>query len=742
MNTTIYNAYWQLEKDVRIVFNISRPRKKLSDCDIIMTFIQIDLEIDIEVLDFLNGEEERTVSGYYFDQFKSVTVKNDRDYQITVNFEDEAISIEATWGESSKSKKMKFKRRSGDLSSAPNEVLVSVSNKECLDFIANQSSIELLSTQTDFKPNINTTDPVNPTTKPPPTEQPPTEKLPSDALLCAATFYRDCETVQLSLNQPWSDFHVYSLQIFNIPAGRGIRVTADNSRTYTVTDRFVDTNLNDSVALFGFHLESQGGQFVVSLEYIEYEEEEEVEDLVRMSVDRADPDLTEYEGEEESEYVRSYDIEAEENEEVKELFLANVIPFEDDVLEEDPDDQAGDDREELGKQEKIKVWKPKFKESKVPIKVFTNKAENFKTLDDTSAKTDLIGYFAHNGYVDVGVNKNYQKKLKKQSKEEKVTSVARDPVVDADAMTETIKAFQKFNGFPETGVLTEQESEVMSKPRCGNRDTSFKDEIEAFTCIEADVDIESDKKRDECALDEDSFLDVCSHFPNDFVESSERKKEFVWKKGYYFEADVDFSQSQKKNSHLGIAFNYENSTRTSDFVFINYEKKNNRIVFSYGTYIEGRRNVVKRVRVSKSVQLDAYQRRYRQFKVRIKVSSDSLRQASVYVNGIRIFTMDTSMPTKSSVYVFTLGGRNFVQHNVKIFTGRICRRNIVYEEGGEEDQHSRRKRWTHTNFRWYPNGAPITYAFANYSTSLGRWNVILIVLLLIREFAAFFQQKL
>ncbi|KAL5272526.1 hypothetical protein ACHWQZ_G000654 [Mnemiopsis leidyi] len=710
-NTTVYNAFWQLEKDVQVVFNIRRVlQKRISYCDIIVAFSQIDLEIDFEIFEYLKGEEERSVNAFYNNQYQSVTMKNRKDYQISVNFEDDAISIETTWGESSKSKKIKFKRRSGDLSSAPSQIQVSVSNKECFNFIASLSSIELLSSDSELEPDRNTTDQPQPPTDTTPTDTTPTEKLPSEAMLCASIYYRDCEMVQLHLNKTWSDYPVYSLQIFDIPPGRGIRVTADNANSYTVTDRFVDTNLNDNVTLFGFHMESEGGKFLVSLEYVEYDESNAVEEVVRMSIDRAEPDLTEYEGEEESEYVQSYNIEEEQNLEVKELILANVIPFEDDEDFEDPDDQ------EIKK--KVKVWKPKFNESKIPIKVFNTKAENFKTLDDASAKTDLIGYFAHNGYVDVGVNKNFQKKLKKQSKEEKVTSVSRDSVVDADAMTETIKAFQKFNGFPETGQLTEQESEIMSKPRCGNRDTSFKDEIEAFTCIEADVDIESDMKRDDCALDEDSFLDICSHFPNDFVDSSEKKKEFVWKKGYYFEADVDFSKSEKKNSHLGIAFNYENSTRTSDFVFINYEKKNKRIVFSYGTYIEGKRNVVERVRVSKSVQLDAYQRRYRQFKVRIKVSSDSLRQASVYVNGMRIFTMDTSMPTKSSVYVFTLGGSNFVKHNVRVFTGRICRRNIVYQNDGEEE-HSRRKRWTHTNFRWYPNGAPITYAFANYSSSLG-----------------------
>ena len=695
-----------------------------------IAFEQVSLEIDISKSNLFKGEVERSLTAVYDQRFaKSITVKDQNVYEISVGFEEGMITVTVPADDGSRTKKIQFERiEPSDLTNPASKTInVAVSDSQCLNFLDSQSEImlvepeepkELTESSTTVESDVETT----------------------EATLCEATYYHDCENVILELNVPWAEFEVHSLEISNIPPGRGIKMTADNSKSYVVTDKFTDSNLHDGVSIPGLYMESEGATKLITLEYIEYQKPK-VRKYQRTPVNRAPPDLIERDGEVESEFSRNYHIEEEENEEVKELILNDVINF---VDLEDEYDEGGingdgdNDDEKAPKPEKIKVWRPKFNNAKVPVKVFTDKAKKYKKDGDTEAVGNLMGYLAHNGYIDVGVNKNHKKKAEKETGGNKAGSVAGDAVVDEDAMIETVKAFQKFNGFPETGELTEKQTQVLSLPRCGNRDTSYKDEIESFTCIESDGVIESDEMRNPCALDEDSFLDICSHFPNDFVKPGNKKEDindFVWDKGYYFEADLDFSKSKKRNSHVGIAFNYENSTRTSDYVFVQYEKKNSRLVFTQGTYTRGSRSTVQKLDLDKCVELDKDQKRLKQFKVRVTVGSNVERTASVAVNGLRIFRFNTVMPTKSSVYTFTLGGSNYGQHKVSVFTARICRRNILYEENegfnldtdikdiedieDVEGVLSRKKRWSHSNFRWYPNGKPISYAFTNYSTHLG-----------------------
>ena len=592
---------------------------------------------------------------------------------------------------------MEFKRgeEPDNFTSESSQIHVAVSNSSCLNFLEDHSTIELVdeeikSSMADPKSESQSTG-----------DESSSEELIA-LMLCAASYYRDCVTVQLRLNETWEEFKILSLQIKDIPPGRGIRVAADNSKSYIATDILVDSNLNDGVSQLGFHLETEGGHSIIKLEYIAYQYTRPEEEQIVMA--RMPQSLREFEGEEESEYIRNYDIEEEENEEVKDLILHNKLTF---TVDDGEDDVK----------ENIQIWKPNFNGSKVPIKIFAEKAEKYEKGYDSNATVDILGFLGYNGFLDVGFQKNRQKQIAKQLTDT-ASSASRDLVVDQETMVETLKAFQKFNGFPETGYLTRQESEGVGRSRCGNRDTSYRQETETFTCIEANTEIVSDIARDHCSLDEDSVLDICTHFPNDHVQSTERRKDFVWKKGYYFEVDVDFRNSLKRDSHVGIAFNYDNSTRKSDFVFIQYETKNTRIVFSYGKFERGLRTVVAKIHVDKSLYLDGYQMRYRKFKIRLTVNSDASRRASVAVNGRRIFHFNTIMPTKSSVYLFTLGGKNYKNHSVKIFTSRICRRNIVNKE--PEEKHSRQKRWNASGFKWYPNGGPITYAFANYSSWLGK----------------------
>ena len=138
-----------------------------------------------------------------------------------------------------------------------------------------------------------------------------------------------------------------------------------------------------------------------------------------------------------------------------------------------------------------------------------------------------------------------------------------------------------------------------------------------------------------------------------------------------------------------------------------HEKSNGRLRLRYGTYKQG---VRKYFGNSKYIQLTEEQEVLRQFKLRLTVRDGS---ASVAVDGTRTFRFDTQGSTTSTVIMFTLGGSNYRDHRVKIFSSRICRRNA-------EHTSSREKRYTLSNFRWYPDGEPISYSFVNYSSSLGK----------------------
>ena len=670
----------------------------------------------------------------YHDQEEEIEIKNKDEYGINVTFEFDTVTVTVTWEGLIKPKKIQFKKHLGASVLELNEIEAEVSNATCLNFAQDLSFIELgkfpenvtITSKNDTVTSKNDTvtsknDTVTPKND---TVTPETNGEEEDpylaAELCGSIYFRDCEMVKLPLNISWSDYNVHSLLIPDIPTDRGIKVTASNSRNYIVTDKLIDSNLNDKVSQVGLYLENEGGQYITELMYINYEKPpgdiSPIEDEEDTSIVRDPIKFIEFEGETESEFSRDYDIEKEENEEVKNLILENKIQF---VEDEEEDDEDSKDNEE--ERDKIKVWKPNFKGSTVPIKVFAEKAQNFMQENTTEAKNDLVGYLAYNGFVDVGLNIDHKKKEAKQPDKKKSGSVSRDAVIDEDAMLETVKAFQKFNGFPETGQLTDKEMEVITKSDCGNRDTSYKDQMELLTCIEAEEDIVSDVLHNHCDLDRDTFLDICSHFPHDHVNSDDQDtiEKFIWQNGYYFETDIDFKESLKRTSHVGIAFNYEDLSRTADFVLIQYEKEHHRLVFSYGIYRKGKREVTKRVSVSRSLQLDRYQKRYRQFKIRLTIRSGANAAVDVAVNGFRIFSFEPYMPPKSSVYVFTLGGSHYVEHKIKIFTSRICRRNSP-NRSPAEIEHSRQKRGAHSKFRWYPNGGKITYAFTNYSSHLGK----------------------
>ena len=354
---------------------------------------------------------------------------------------------------------------------------------------------------------------------------------------------------------------------------------------------------------------------------------------------------------------------------------------------------------ENGDEETLQTFKPELNDLVLPVQVVKEKEQEYT---ENPSQSNLLGYFTYNGFFDVGVSKSKLKKNESSSDPEEQV----DEVIDQDAFVEAIKAFQKFNGFPETGEITAKEAEVLKSPRCGNRDTSYKDEIETFTCDEGEM-IESDKKyRAGCVLDPDIRLDICSAFPTENA-----KKKEIWRdvSNYYFEFDVQFGAKSKNQSHIGIAFDYNHETRESMFVLVNHERNRNRLSFQYGNYSKGVRKVEQerpRVKFNHDQKVD------HRFKVRLTVKPS---KASIAINGKRVFDFETNQIPIASVFLFSLGGSNYENHEIKIPASRLCTRNKDHKARNRD----RSKRYALSNFRWYTDGGPITYTFVNHSSTIG-----------------------
>ena len=348
----------------------------------------------------------------------------------------------------------------------------------------------------------------------------------------------------------------------------------------------------------------------------------------------------------------------------------------------------------------VKVWKPNFNGATISKEAADAKSNEYM---NNRTNLNLVGYFNYNGFLDVGVDKSRQKSNSRNS----------DVVVDEEAMVETVKSFQRFNGFPETGALTESQFKELSLPGCGNRDISLKGALETFKCHEG----ENLKSRNICKIEGGRvLLGICGLYPS--AMNLEEDKHFIWNKDYYFEADVEFDTTSKKLSHIGIAFNYlENQ---ADYIMIANEADLKRLSFRSGKFDDGLRKERVNIDYFEKYENDLEKTMLGLFKIRLTVK---YKKASISINGKRIFYFDTSMPLKSSVFVFTLSGRNYKTHNVNIFTSRVCRRNI-----DKDTKEKRSKRYALSNYRWHTDDDVLTYSFANYSSNLGKLRVIFLSL--------------
>lgn len=221
------------------------------------------------------------------------------------------------------------------------------------------------------------------------------------------------------------------------------------------------------------------------------------------------------------------DTSYEEVQEVKDLIDDNVIDFEDFEDNEAPE-------------KKIKIYRPKFNGTKIPIKKAEEKAKEYQEHRESP---NLLGFLTFNGFTSEGmIKKNEKADLDEEEIETEISE---------EVMRESIKAFQRFNGFPETGEITEDQASVMTHPRCGNRDTSFKDEHDTFLCVEGTIvstkagehGIKGRRRKSPCDIDPGNSLDICREFPKDGKTIAGKTiDDFVKYSDYYFEMDFKVSK--------------------------------------------------------------------------------------------------------------------------------------------------------------------------------------------------------
>ena len=606
---------------MKIFMAFERPNLVALDCSLNVYIENIRLDIDFLIEADGKGTFDRYMEYSLGEEYNTISIEDSTSYNLTIDLRERIVmnlnENPVIFGNNGYYKSEKEQR-----------VLISISNNNCFIFSSSESFIQHGLQDSD----VRTEKPVYTEMAEQGTDE-PQQKI--TMYLCKNPEFRDCVSEELRLGEHWNVFQVKSFKIIGVSTNGAVVMTSDNGRTYHVTENVIaDSDLSDGAAQYGIYLKADGASSIESIQYAEYQVPEKPNQQDEDATQKPPPKKITESGEAVDEEVEP--TEYKDVPELEEAIEQNTLKF-----EEKTNIMSGE--------KKVKIYKPKFKGTKVPIKKFKEKATQYESK---RSESNLFGFLTYNGFVDVGISKSDKKNKKKSDSDQTEPTVTETVTVNEEEMIESIKAFQKYNGFPETGEVTETQNKLLTSPRCGNRDTSYKDEIETFTCVEGLSEgiwsNETRRSREICELDHDNVLDMCARFPHDYAEAKEIQ-DFVWNREYYFETDVEFDPTGKDVSHIGIAFNYEDVETEADFLVVRHERSNNLLRFRYGSYKQGVRTLE---RQSTSVRLNDDQKALRQFKLRITVRKGA---SSLAVDGTRQSRFQTKENTTSSVVVFTLG---------------------------------------------------------------------------------------
>lgn len=306
--------------------------------------------------------------------------------------------------------------------------------------------------------------------------------------------------------------------------------------------------------------------------------------------------------------------------------------------------------------EEKKTWEPVFK---VPIPV---KVVNDKKKEDNPQKS-VLGYLAYTGYIDFTLDR------------ETVDNNVKATEVTKNTVEDSIKTFQRFNGFPETGAITEPMFEYMKKPRCGTTDIKFKKEN--ALCNDVEISKYVSEGTPEKVVMEGvvgcggTLKQTCLSTP-DLPETE--YDGFVVDDSYYFEFDVIRGDTQHYTDHVIAVFNYDKVKDTGDFLFTAFAIKNGWLRLDIGTYADTQqvKSQVVWARVDQEkISDDIFKT---DFKMRIDVDKDGTFY--VYLANILVKSYQYKEPIKSSALVYTLDFFSWFKtyNDIAVSTLRICKR--------------------------------------------------------------------
>ncbi|XP_063680108.1 uncharacterized protein LOC134815500 [Bolinopsis microptera] len=435
-----YRSYWRIESGLRILFVFNDQEMQNSACD--MTIEIQDIELEIDVMHFRNtiSDPEKLITYTLGDDENELTISALQTIMIDVK---DKVRIEIN------EERLRFTNHGKYVvDSDAQTISITASEESCLRFLEEYSYIERLPEDDYFIQRIDEIDTV---TSIPVIETPRGEVIPIE--LCKAAFFRDCFVVNLGFEDTWLDEDnvVKSIKIPLIPENRAIEVTSNLGILYRVQDFLVDSDLSDGQSQLGLYLETENGTSIKILKYIEYTGPGEVikpEPLEEEGTERPPPKAVTFHRQEVTDkpiVVVPPVIEA--------LLNNNTIFNFMTPSEEDKDESEDDDKEE----ETLNTFKPQLNDAVLPVKSVKVKEKEYT---ENREKPNLLGYFTYNGFFDIGVSKSKIKKKKNseqvESKTEEIEEQPMNQGIDQDSFVEAIKAFQRFNGFPETGEISEK----------------------------------------------------------------------------------------------------------------------------------------------------------------------------------------------------------------------------------------------------------------------------------------------
>ena len=344
------------------------------------------------------------------------------------------------------------------------------------------------------------------------------------------------------------------------------------------------------------------------------------------------------------------------------------------------------------------VWKPIFQGS-IPYEVLMSSPT---VVEDSANDASILGFLAKRGYLDYVL-----------SEKKDASNIKTKSTVNSINVFDSIKMFQKFNGFPETGEVSKDTIGFIEEPRCGVGDIKYsaseskEEENLCFTAI-ADasvIDSNADNSCKKMALNSKrrpSKTDICVVIPtpsrNSFIEVD---------RSYFIQVDIMFKPHGKyKWSSLakvfGIWYNFDStigdSTTLGSGDLIQLYASEDEFGFQYQVLTE----TLPTIKKLSNFTLSRVELARREFKIRIDVEEGGI--SYLLINGRDVGKMQYFLPIRSAAVL---------QHKFgvpELITARLCKR------PGEVELRSRRDQSVSLH-KWGSN--TITYNFQNYSSALG-----------------------